>query len=208
MYVKLEDHVLDYVVCALYLQFDAALICWMFVFTKNLYDDIVKVFAQKPSFTVVTAIIWGVSILIGLICPFLLILDKKYESEQNSTMIFEAYYQIYSTVKLVILIVNLVMFWSIFKVVIQKNDKTFRSVLKTCVVSFILVTISSVQVFLQVAFSEILSHYLETYPEWFALIHSYQIIPITSIFVMITQNGCRNESLTEQIMKKIVRETV
>lgn len=186
-------------VYALYVQTDAALICWMFVFTKNLFDDVIVVFKDKISFTIITVIIWLVTFPIGLICPLMLELDKK---NKFNTDYFDIFYRTYAVVKFIILTLNLVLYSVIIRVALMRG----KGNLKTCLVSFGLVSISSAQVLL----TDILSYSFDKYPMVslaFAVMNSFQVVAITSMFVILVQNNSE-ESLKRKIVKKFLVEKI
>ncbi|PZC82210.1 hypothetical protein B5X24_HaOG211018 [Helicoverpa armigera] len=58
----LNQYTLD-VTYALYMQTDLAMVCWMFVYTRHLYDKVVLVFTlQKWNFIVLSVLIWTLTI--------------------------------------------------------------------------------------------------------------------------------------------------
>lgn len=168
------------IIFALYLQTDAVLVCWMFIYTKNLYDKVVLVFAlQKWNFVHLSLLIWLLTIPIGVLCPVFLILEY-----------FTEYYKVYAWLKFIILTVNVLFFCKIFYVIItrsKKSNRNFTDIIKTCVISFILVCITSIQVFV----TDILS-YLEAsdnVTDPFCIINSFQVLAVTIIFLILAKNS-------------------
>lgn len=172
-----NDYTKD-LVFALYFHTDAALISWMFVFTKNLYEKVVLVFVlKKISFLILSLLVWIIVIPIGVLCPVSLVVD-----------FFLDYYKVYSWLKFIVLTMNLLFFGKIFYVIATRNQKTNRNmkdIVKTCIISFVLVCMTSLQVFI----NDILS-YLEmtTLSNIFCLINNYQVIPATVIFLILSKN--------------------
>lgn len=205
--VTLTDSTLNDIIFGLYVQTDAALVLWMFAFSKNLYDGIMNVFTPKSSFTLISVIIWCATIPIGILCPLLIELDLKQLMESGSRgKYFKTFYTIYAYQKFLILAVNLVLFGVIFKTAISRNDRTV-SLLRTCVVSCILVSISSVQVLV----TDLFSNFMDNYPKVslaFGVVNSYQVIAITVVFVILVRKGCNDESFTKKITKKFIKQTV
>lgn len=163
---------------ALYLQTDIVLVCWMFVYTKNLYDKVVLVFAlQKWNFVILSVLIWILTIPLGVLCPVFLMLGY-----------FTEFYQAYSLLKFAILTVNVLFFCRIFYVIINRSknsNRNFTEILKTCIISFILVCLTSLQVFV----NDILS-FLEVNitTNAFCVINSFQAIAATIIFLILARN--------------------
>lgn len=164
---------------ALYLQTDAVLVSWMFVFTKNLYDKVVVVFVTyKCNFLLLSVLIWTLTIPVGILCPV---------SLQNGFYI--ELYKTYAWVKFIVLTMNLLFFARIFWVIINKSNtgnRNMKNIVKTCIISFLLVILTSLQVFI----NDILS-YLEVtaVSEAFCLINSFQVVPATVIFLILAQNS-------------------
>lgn len=182
-------------VFAFYIYTDAAQICWMFVFMKNLFDNVVNVFREKTSLILVSAIIWILTIPIGLLCPLFLAID--YEIKQK--IYFKHFFISYTCVKLVILFVNLVMFWKVFNVARRRSTRSV-SLLRMSIVSCMLATISSLQALLTDFLS--ITADIREISLAFGIINSYQVLAITTMFVMLVQSVC-NKSLTETIGKKL-----
>uniref|UniRef100_A0A2H1WAB5 SFRICE_023168 n=1 Tax=Spodoptera frugiperda TaxID=7108 RepID=A0A2H1WAB5_SPOFR len=173
-----NDYTKD-LVFALYFHTDAALISWMFVFTKNLYEKVVLVFVlKKISFLILSLLVWIIVIPIGVLCPVSLVVD-----------FFLDYYKVYSWLKFIVLTMNLLFFGKIFYVIATRNQKTNRNmkdIVKTCIISFVLVCMTSLQVFI----NDILS-YLEmtTLSNIFCLINNYQVIPATNLDIFLRERG-------------------
>lgn len=180
---------------ALYFQTDAALVCWMFVFTKNLYDKVILVFAlKKISFVLVSVSIWLLTLPVGLLCPLFLNVD----SDKN----FDTFYFVYSIVKFIILFLNLIFFCRIFWVAIsRRTDRDLKGLLRTCAVSFILVCITSLQVLLTDLTAFFADENMEMLNYAFSVLNSYQVLPITVIFVILSKPI--NESIRKTIVLKL-----
>lgn len=154
-----------------------------------------------------TVLVWTVTFPIGLICPILMKLEMTYSNSAEFKYLNIAYMD-YSIVKVMILVINLYLHGVIFKEAVMKGN-----ILKTCLVSFALANITSAQTMAQIIVSDL--QFEITYPDVlypdvalvFSVINSYQIIPITAMFVMLVQNQSK-ESLTKLIVRKLTRETV
>lgn len=179
---------------ALYMQTDAALICWMFVFTKNLYEKVILVFSlKKISFALVSVSIWLLTLPVGILCP--LFLNKRDSNE------FDIFYEVYAIVKFVILCMNLLFFCRIFYVAIsRRNDRDLSGLLRTCLVSFNLVCITSLQVLIT-DLTSFFSENLVMLNQAFSIINSFQVFPITVIFVILSKP--LDESLMNTIVLKL-----
>lgn len=182
-------------VFALYIQTDAALIFWMFVFTKNLYDKVVLVFSlKKISFVLVSVSIWLLTLPIGLLCPLLLSIHDGRG--------FNTFYFVYGIVKFIILSMNLLFFCRIFWVAISRRpERDFKGLLRTCVVSFILVSITSLQVLLTDLTTFFAKDHEALLSFAFGVVNSYQVLPITIIFVILSKPG--TESIRKTIVSKL-----
>ncbi|KAF9823397.1 hypothetical protein SFRURICE_006610 [Spodoptera frugiperda] len=166
-YQYFNDYTKD-LVFALYFHTDAALISWMFVFTNNLYEKVVLVFViKKISFLILSLLVWIIAVPIGVLCPVSLVNDFFFD-----------YYKVYSWLKFVVLTVNLLFFGRIFYVIATRNQQTNRNmkdIVKTCIISFVLVCMTSLQVFI----NDILS-YLEmtTLSNIFSLINNFHVVSL------------------------------
>lgn len=186
------------VVFGLYIQTDFVLVLWMFVFSKNLYNKVVLVFGvDRPSLVLTTALIWTVTLPVGALCPFLLKIGY-----------FSMYYNVYAHLKLLITVVNALIFVKIFNVAIRRGSTASRNtkdLVKTSIVAFILLCITS----LQVLVTDILSFYYYQYTmlvNLFCVVNSYQVIAISVIFVILTKSQTRGSVLKSMSMK--LREIV
>lgn len=163
-----------------YVQSDAALICWMFIYTKNIYDKVVQVFfLEKWSSLRLSLVIWFGSLPVGLLYPLFI--------KRN---IAEDYLKAYNIIKFLTLSVNLLFFCKIFYVIAIKhstNSVNFGRLLKSCVISFLLVCITS----LQVALTDWLSFYIKDsmIATTFCVINSYQVLAISIIFTILSKNA-------------------
>lgn len=176
----MNEYTLD-LTFALYIQTDAAMICWMFVYTKSLYDKVVLVFAlQKLNFILMSALIWILTIPIGVMCPVFLNLEK-----------FIEFYHVYAWFKFVVLTVNILFFGRIFYVIMTRNknsSRNFTEIIKTCVISFILVCLTSLQVFI----NDILSYFeIDAATDSFCVLNSFQPVAATIIFLILAKNNIR-----------------
>lgn len=197
------------VIFAVYLQTDTALFCWMFFFTKILYFKMVQeVFAMndKISFILVSVTIWLGTLLIGILCPVFLNIDLHNRKNGRDTKHFVMFYDVYGIVKFIILTINLLFFCRIFWVAMKmktERDVNVKGVLKTCLVSFILVSITSLQVLL----TDFSSYFLNKYEQLnldFKVINSFQVLAITTIFVILTKGICK-DSLGKTLILKCQR---
>lgn len=169
----------------LYMQTDAVVICWMSIYTKNLYDKVVIVFPLKNwKFLRLSLLGWLLTIPIGLLCPILLILDH-----------FIEYYKVWVSLKLIVLSMNMLVFCKIFYVIINKciESKTnFAGIMKACVISFILVCITGLHALLQCMLEHVLTYLWSpvnmTWIDACYILNSFQAIPITVIFLILTKN--------------------
>lgn len=182
---------------ALYTQSDAALICWMFVFTKNLYDKVVLVFPmQNTNFVIVSVAVWILTLPIGVLCPFFIEKDRQTNLQFNY---FKTFYDVYALTKFIILSFNLLFFCQIFIVAMNRrkfSDK--KGFLRICFVSFILVSITSIQVFLTDLWSYFGGNSKVKLHIIFTVINSYQVLAITVLFVVLSKGT------SESVRKKIV----
>lgn len=162
---------------ALYFQTDAALVSWMFVFTKNLYEKVVLVFVlKKISFLKLSLLVWFLAMPIGVLCPVSL-----------KVHFFHVYYNVYTWLKFIVLVMNVLFFGRIYYVIIRRpsTNKNMKNIIQTCIISFILVCLTSVQVLI----NDILS-YLELIivSNIFCLINNYHVVPATVIFLILAKN--------------------
>lgn len=169
------------VIFALYMQTDVVLICWMFVYTKNLYEKVVLVFVlQKWNFILLSVLIWTVvSIPLGVLCPVFLSCFPDH---------FTTFYAVYTWLKFIVLSLNILFFCRIFYVIVNKSknsNRNFTEIIRTCVISFILVCITSLQVFV----NDIFSYIDAVKTNAFCLINSYQAIAVTIIFLILARNN-------------------
>lgn len=168
------------VVFALYFQSDAVQISWMFVFTKNLYDKVVQVFIlQNWNFIRLSILIWVLTITIGVIGVLLI-----------STDYFYYYYKTWAVTKFIFMLVNLLFFGNVFYVIYKRTtniNRHFIDIVKTCVISFLLVCVTSLQVLL----TDLTSFFSENnlISNIFCIINSYQVVAITIVFVVLVKNS-------------------
>ncbi|CAH0625259.1 unnamed protein product [Chrysodeixis includens] len=164
---------------ALYLQTDIVLVCWMFIYTKNLYDKVVLVFAlQQRNFLLLSILIWVLTIPIGVLMPVFIQIN-----------VFDEAYRAYAWLKFLVLAVNLLLYGKIFYVIITRNrnsNRNFTDIIKTCVISLILVCITSLQVFL----TDILTYFEsgDIVTDTFCILNSFQVVAVTIIFLILAKN--------------------
>lgn len=134
----------------------------MFEFTKNLYNKVTDVFASNNiiRFMLVSVII---SILLNI-----------YFCNKNKSIVtneFGFFYKVYGILKFIILAVNLLLFGRILWMAIGKITDGVIGILKICIVSFILVCVTS----LQVLFTDFFLHKYDTLEQALCVINSYQV---------------------------------
>lgn len=165
---------------ACYQYTDTVLVCWMFVYAKNIYNKLVSVFVLEWNFIKQSLVIWICAIPVGALCPTFM--EMKFYTE---------YYQSYVWVKLLVLLVNLTFFFRILLIVIHKSYKGNVSrnvvdILKTCIISFILVCITSLQALLQVVLTDVMTYFKEG--SVFFVLNSFQAVADTIIFLILAKN--------------------
>lgn len=179
----------------LYSHSDCALVCWMFLFSKNLYDKVVQVFTtKKMTFALKSVIVWLITLPVGVLFP-IFTFNGMFSNDYSYLSIL---YKSYAILKFVILIVNLLFFCRIFYVAITRRiSGNNQGVMRTCVISFILVSISSLQVLLT-DFLSYFGHHLVTIV--FSVVNSYQVLLVMVIFVNLVR-GFSGETLQKSITK-------
>lgn len=195
-----DDKIQTSAIILMYFHSDAALVCWMSVFTKHLYEKIVIVFAKKNNFTCVSVTVWLSTLPIGITSSALIYVNSDY---------IYKFCSVYCTVKCMVLSCNLLVFIKILRVVVSVEvDRNFKSTLKTCVNSFLLLSITSLQVLIIIFYTDQMPFYVPTYDNYrnsflilFSIISCYQVLAITLIFIMILKAASQSE---QTIIEKIV----
>lgn len=172
---------------------DFVLPCWMFVFTKNLYDKVVSVFHQdwQKRIWTVTIVVWILPIPGAVIATYILRYNTNY---------FHLFFNIYCILKFIIVIINSVLFIVIFKISFTMNksnryNRKWKSLLRTIIVAFILSCVS----FIQVLTTDILSIFngSNMLIEIFCVLNSFQVVAVTDIFIVIVRNNCTRSGTNE-----------
>lgn len=168
---------------------DLMIACWMFVFTKNIYNKVVLVFSNHNWSVYAVAIsIWHLTLLIGLINLFILKIFPQY---------YEHFYNAYCIAKFLIAIINIGLFLRIFAVVATRGPSTGRSlkdVIKTSVMAFTLVLTNGIQVLTTDLLSFFIGYH-EILINIFFVINSFQVIPVTAIFLILLRGKIKGPIL-------------
>lgn len=191
------------VLILVYFHSDAAVVCWMSVFTKRLYDRLVVVFAEDMNFVSVSVTVWLLTLPAGIISSALMCVDTHY--------IFK-FCAIYCMIKCVILSFNMLFFCRIIRVVITaRADRNFKSTVKACINSFLLLSVTSLQVLIRFFYTNKTPFFVPTQDTnrnsfliLFSVISCYQVMAITLIFVMILKASNKSEqTLLQKIACKL-----
>lgn len=157
---------------------------------------------NKTSFVLISVLNWVLTVPIGVMCFMLMIIDPNY---------YGLLYYMYAFVKFIILALNLLIFCRLFWEVIKKNtesDANKKSMLKTCAVSFVLLCVLGVQAFLQLVLLLGLVSYFTVYAEQivfvYLIMNSFQVVAITTIFVILTKASC-DDSLWKTVINRCQR---
>lgn len=193
---------------ALYDLIDTSLRWWMCVYTKNLYEKMVKVFeTEKWSFLKLSLVIWFSTIAINIVIFIFLYLFAP----QGKVHYYDslcAYTILWKVAKCIIICVNFLVFCKIFYVVMKikfgtrtykgfsnpEFYKNFAGVVKICVVSFFLVCITSLQILIDdvsvIAFAiDPNTENIEwTVAQYILAISSFQGVDIIIIFLILMKN--------------------
>lgn len=176
------------IILVTYFYWDFVLVCWMFVFSKNLYDKVVAVFnVPQYSLTKVAIIIYTVSILPSL--PSILIKFMEFK-------IFQIYYRVYASTKFVLLIINSYLFIRIFIVMFKNHGNRTRNIahiVKAAVVSFILLCMTSLQTFIVDVYA-LIGNPGCLIPLSFCVVNSFQTLAMTIIFAILISSKIRKSS--------------
>lgn len=194
-FVIMEDLIIDdwtrFIAFMVYGTSDCALITWMFLFSKNLYDKVIQVFTtKKVTFVLKSVLVWVLALPIGVLFPTLLHYELIYY--------FGVWCKVYSSLKFAVLVVNLFFFCRIFYVAMKRKlSGNVKGVVRTCVISFILVSISSVQVLL----TDLLSFFDQNLVGVvFSVINSYQVLAVMIVFANLVR-GFSGMSLHKAISR-------
>lgn len=172
---------------------DFVLCCWMFVFTKNLYDKVVTVFHfnWQRRLWIVSLIVWVIPLPLTLFTPILMIckLDHTY---------FYYYYIVYCCVKILIMSLNGILFILVLKVAIPKyrsdRNRKHMNTLRTVITTLILLSISFLQV-LSTDLLSILDIFQDMVINIFCVINSFQVLAVTDMFFVLVKNNCTSNRL-------------
>ncbi|XP_063624664.1 uncharacterized protein LOC134796397 [Cydia splendana] len=191
---NLEQGLFNDVVYGLYFQSDFALVSWMFIFTKNLYDKVVLVFVyEKIRLRIVSCLVWFLTLPVGVLCPVLLTYYKEY---------WNIFYKSYSQVKFFMLLLNALIFVEIFHVACKigvDRTKNVKHLVKTSVIAFILVCITSAQVLI----TDLLSYFIVGHEDiiyTFCVVNSFQTFAITIIFIILAGKKLKTDSIVVVIL--------
>lgn len=191
------------VVILLYFHSDATVVCWMSVFTKRLYQKLVTVFAEETNFTCVSITVWLGTLPIGVTSGALVYVNSNY---------IYKFCSVYCTVKCMILTFNLLIFIRIIRVVVTVEiDRNLKSTLKTCINSFLLLSVTSLQVLIRFFYTDQMPFFVPTHDDYrnslliiFAIMSCYQVLAITLIFIMILNAANRSDhSIVEIIVFRL-----
>lgn len=176
------------IILVFYFYWDFVLVCWMFVFSKNLYDKVVAVFnVSQYSLTKVSTIIYTFSILPAFPCSLIRYMDFY---------IFQIYYKVYACTKFIMLITNSYIFVRIFHVTFKNHGNHTRNVthiVKAAIVSFILLCMTSLQTFVVDIYALIGSPGCFITLS-FCAINSFQTLAMTIIFAVLISSKIKKTS--------------
>lgn len=160
-----QTEVYHLVVIRLFGLMDIALRWWMCAYTKNLYDKIVKVFVpDKWSFLKLSLVVWGSSVVLFALDYGLVYLLKTYDIALIGLPVWIG-------LKCIPVFINFIFFCKVFYIALRaktasrncnniamaNSTTNFGSLVKICVISFILVCITSVQILVDDTFRITLS---------------------------------------------------
>lgn len=165
-------------VFALYLQTDATLIVWLFIFTKNIYDKYITVYKSKMNFALLSAIVWIATIPLGILFPVFLTIDCN----NRSRYYFKMFYELYTIMKFITLAVSLIMLGKVCAVELKRSNKGLLRVFSF----FLMISIPTLQVLLSDACSFGFGD--QEVSTMFSVVNSYQVIVFTIIFVVLVRN--------------------
>lgn len=183
----------------LYFASDFAIVCWMLVFTKHLYDKIVVVFnTSKPNLVTVTVTIWAISSPFGIVAVYLLKYHPSY---------FTIYCNfVYVILKFLIQTFNSLIYIRVFYVALKRgeaNSGNLRSILKTAFVAFLLITTTCIQILVTDIIAIISgSERNEVLVKSFCIINSFHVVPLMVIFIIILKGKMR-QSITKTLSLRL-----
>lgn len=189
-YVEYSSYIVGVIVYVIYMHSDVVMLCFMFIFTKNLYNKIVVVFPMlNYNLLVTSAVTWIAPIPLSCLGPLLMAYNQYYCT---------IYWNVYAHVKFFICILNALVFIEIIRVAFRRN--TF---LKTAIITFILVSVTS----LQVLVTDLINYYYKNVRSRslmlvFCVINSYQVLVLTGIFIILVKRKV-NDSMIRLITIKL-----
>lgn len=178
-----------HIILMTYFYWDFVLVCWMFVFSKNLYDKVVAVFiVSQYSLTKVSIFIYTFSIVPALPCVLIGYMDLK---------TFQIYYKAFACAKFLLLIINSYIFLRIFYVTFKNHGnlrtRSITHIVKAAIVSFILLCMTSLQTFI-VDIYALVGRPGCLIPFTFCIINSFQTLAMTVIFAILITSKRRKSS--------------
>lgn len=190
------------IILVIYFYWDFVLVCWMFVFSKNLYDKVVAVFnVTQYSLTKVSIIIYTFSIVPALPCCLIGYMGFN---------LFQIYYKTYACTKFILLITNSYIFVRIFHVTFKNRGNHTRNVthiVKAAIVSFILLCMTSLQTFVVDVYA-LIGHRGCLVTLSFCVINSFQTLAMTIIFAVLISSKIRKSSRVTVAMNTIKNSSV
>lgn len=174
----------------IYMHSDLVMLCFMFIFTKHLYNKIVVVFPMVTYDMSITSLLtWTAPLPISCIGPILIEINSQY---------YSIFLKIYTHIKFFICILNALVFVEIIRVAFRRN--TF---LKTAIIIFVLVTVTS----LQVLVTDLINYYYEYVRSRclllvFCVINSFQVLVLTGILIILVKKKS-NDSVIRRISIKL-----
>ncbi|XP_028163997.1 uncharacterized protein LOC114355380 [Ostrinia furnacalis] len=184
----------------IYFTSDFAIVCWMLVFTKHLYDKIVIVFnTTKIKLIIVTVAVWLTSAIFGAVAVYLLRYNTDYFIK------FCTFF--YVILKLVIQIVNSLIYIRIFYVAFRRrnsNSSDSESVVKVACVAFLLIVTTCIQIIV----TDIIAIIKGTETNFvlvksFCVINSVHVVPLTVIFIIIMKAKMR-QTITKTVTVRLM----
>lgn len=198
-YFQYYGYIVKNAIFVLYFHSDVVLLCFMFIFSKNLYNKVVVVFPlQSYNLMVTTVVVWTVPLIVSLLCPFLINIHDEY---------FQIFYNVYAHVKFFTCILNALVFIEIIRVAFSRsatnNTRNVRDFLKTSLIAFVLVSVTS----LQLLITDIISYYYKQILSQllvliFCVINSYQVVALTGILFVLVRSKM-NDSIVRLISIKL-----
>lgn len=197
---KIKWRIVKDILYVLYFHTDLVLVLWMYVFTKKLYDKVVIVFStQDWSVLTISVIIWFLPLPIAVLLQYVL---------TNHIYMFRICYRVYAFTKFLVLFMNLFLFINIFGVVFRRGVNNTRNKLdfmKAAVISFMLVSMTSLQVMATDLFSLFYGE-SDTLIKSFCVVNSYQVLLVTAIFVILANGKLKDPVM--RVMSMRLKEIV